>query len=200
MSIAGLILAGGASRRMGAPKPLLKLDGETFLDRLISVFRPCCDPVMVVLGFDADRIRAGLRRASEARFVVNPEPERGQLSSMQCGLREMPPEVEAAVFTPVDYPRVRPATVRRLVEAFQQQRGTCVVVVPTCEGLRGHPVCIAREIFPEFLALPAESQARDVIHRYAGRTRYVEVGDSGILRDVDDPQAYRELQGPDAQS
>ena len=200
MTIAGLILAGGASRRMGTPKALLEIGGETFLDHLIGVFRPHCDPVVVVLGFDADLIRSRIRREGEARFVLNPAPERGQLSSMQCGLREIPPEAEAVIFTPVDYPRIQSSTVRLLAEAFREGGGAHLVVVPTSEGRRGHPVCVACKIVPEFLGLSAESQARDIIHRYTSQTRYVEAADPGILRDVDDPRAYRELRGLDPKS
>ena len=88
--IAGIILSAGASRRMGTPKALLQLNDETFLDRLIRLFSEVCSPVIVVLGDQADQIRSGIRRGSEARFVVNPDPERGMLSSLQCGLRSGP--------------------------------------------------------------------------------------------------------------
>ena len=88
--IAGIILAGGASRRMGTPKALLRFQNETFLDRLIGVFSPVCDPVIVVVGLHADQIRAGIERADDVRFAVNPDPERGMLSSLQCGLALLP--------------------------------------------------------------------------------------------------------------
>jgi CTP:molybdopterin cytidylyltransferase MocA len=90
VSVAGLILAAGASTRMGRPKPLLVYQGETFLDRLIRVFGTCCSPVVVVLGHGAETIRAGLRRAAEAVIVLNENWANGQLSSMQCGLRAVP--------------------------------------------------------------------------------------------------------------
>jgi CTP:molybdopterin cytidylyltransferase MocA len=60
VSVAGLILAAGESRRMGSPKALLRYRGQTFLDTLISLFAARCSPVIVVLGADADRIRRGL--------------------------------------------------------------------------------------------------------------------------------------------
>ncbi|MCP5113563.1 MAG: NTP transferase domain-containing protein, partial [bacterium] len=107
--LAGLILAGGASRRMGEPKALLDIWGETFVDRLIRVLGAHCDPVVVVLGHEAERVRAGVERAAE--FVINPAPGRGQLSSMQCGLRAVPGECDGVMFTPVDYPAVKESTV-----------------------------------------------------------------------------------------
>jgi len=196
MRIAGLILAAGASRRMGRPKPLMEFEGETFLDRLISLLEPHCDPVLVVVGESAEAVAGGIRRASEVRFVRNPEPERGQLSSLQCGLREVPGDRQGVIFTPVDFPAVRPATVAALVEGFRA--GDALVVAPTCAGRHGHPVLIHRSLIGELLDLPAEATARDVLRRYVARTRYIEVPDQGILRDIDDPAAYGRLLGPDS--
>ncbi|HOK46806.1 MAG TPA: NTP transferase domain-containing protein, partial [Bryobacteraceae bacterium] len=77
MSLAGLILAAGASSRMGRPKPLLAYRGETFLDRLIGLLGRRCSPVVVVLGHDAETIRAGRPRADQAVFVVNTDWREG---------------------------------------------------------------------------------------------------------------------------
>ena len=95
-TIAGIILAAGASSRMGSPKALLALDGETFLDRLIAAFEPHCAPVLVVLGFHAGRTRAGICRSGDVTFVTNPDPDRGMLSSLQCGLAEVPATARAS--------------------------------------------------------------------------------------------------------
>ncbi len=191
--LAAVILAGGASSRMGAPKALLMAPGgsETFLDRFIGILRPHCSPVIVVLGHDADRIRAGLSRQSEAVFVVNRDYAQGQLSSLQTGLGSVPADAAGVLFTPVDYPMVRPETIARLAAEFGRRAGSSVLVIPRFQGRSGHPVCAAREIIPEFLRLPAGAQARDVVHQHTARTCYVDVDDSGILRDVDDPEAYR---------
>ncbi len=64
MSVAGLILAAGESRRMGFPKALLEFRGETFLDRLIAALSEHCSPVVAVLGARAQEIRAGVRRGA----------------------------------------------------------------------------------------------------------------------------------------
>ena len=189
MNAAAVILAGGASRRMGSPKALLTIGSETFADRLIGVFDACCSPVVVVLGHDADRIQAGIAR--EARFVFNPDHALGQLTSFQCGLRSIHTAPDAVLFTPVDYPSFSRATVTALLHAFERQRPP--VVVPRCDGRHGHPVLIAAELVDEFLALPSDASARDVIHRHAGHTLYVDVDDPGINRDVDDPDAYQAL-------
>jgi molybdenum cofactor cytidylyltransferase len=192
VSLAGLILAGGASLRMGSPKALLDYRGETFLDRLIGVLARHCSPVIVVLGHRAEEIRAGLSRAGQAAFVVNESYVDGQLSSLQCGLAAVPASADGVLFLPVDHPAVSEATVAALAGAFERRRGS-LLVAPRFQGRRGHPVCCSRELIPEFLALGKDSQARVVVHRHASETCYIDVDDRGILLDVDDPEAYRSL-------
>lgn len=192
-SIAGLILAAGESRRMGEPKALLDFGGETFLDRLIRLMSPSCSPIIVVLGHEAQRIRSGLKQAGKAEFVVNENYLRGQLSSLQRGLAGIPSGVEGVLFTLVDRPGVQPSTVEAILDRFEQRSAGEKIVVPRAGGQNGHPVCVARELIPEFLALPLGAQARDVIRSHADATAYVDVEDTGILLDVNDPETYQRL-------
>ncbi|MCS7314118.1 MAG: nucleotidyltransferase family protein [Bryobacterales bacterium] len=191
MSITGIILAAGASRRMGTPKALLAYRGETWLDRWIGLLGRHCDPVLVVLGAEAESIRSGIRRLDEALFVCNPAPERGQFSSLQCALTVLPERAEGFLFAPVDHPAVRPETVAQLVADFA--RGGALVVAPRYRGRGGHPVCCARLLAAEMLVEPPESQARLVLRRHLHATRYVDVDDPGVAEDVDDQDSYRRL-------
>ncbi|HTS51111.1 MAG TPA: nucleotidyltransferase family protein [Bryobacteraceae bacterium] len=190
-SIAGLILAGGASRRMGRPKALLRFQNETFLDRMIRLFALVCDPVIVVLGHNAPQIRAGLESPGAAVFTVNPDPERGMLSSLRCGLAAMPASAAAVLFAPVDHPHLQASTLQALASKFQAARAP--VTVPVYAGEHGHPVCIARALVDELLALPETAMASDVIHRYVNATCYFEVDDPAVVTDIDDPAAYAGL-------
>jgi molybdenum cofactor cytidylyltransferase len=189
-AIAGLILSGGASRRMGTPKALLTTGGQTFVDRLIDIFAAACSPVILVLGHDADRILPGIRRVRQAQLVVNPDPERGMLSSLQCGLRLV--SADAVIFTPVDYPTILSSTLSAIARAFAKHHAP--VTIPRYEGQRGHPVCISRQVVSELLALPETAQASDITRAYRDVTQFVEVGDPGIVRDIDCPADYRALQ------
>jgi len=187
--IAGIILAAGASRRMGSPKALLEFRGETFLGRLIRVFSGCCDPVIVVAGIHAEPIRQQMTRRS--LLVINPDPDRGQLSSLQIALAEVPRDAGGFLFTPVDCPTVEEETVARLVD--QLRRHNSPFVIPRYHGKRGHPVCARRSVIPEFLALPPTAETRAIVNRHEERVRYIEVDDAGVLADVDDLEAYRKI-------
>lgn len=192
--IAGIILAAGRSSRMGSPKALLEYRGETFVNRLVRVLSGACDRVIVVLGYHAEAIGT---RVEGATIVVNPDPSRGQLSSLQTGLRAAPEDAEAVLFTPVDSPSVEPATIARVVDAFRSRDDNTLLVIPRFQGKRGHPVCAAREVIAELLALPATSRAKEVVNRHEARTAYINVDDPGVLADIDDPAAYRSLTGLD---
>jgi molybdenum cofactor cytidylyltransferase len=188
VSVAGLILAAGESRRMGFPKALLQYREETFLDTLIGLFAVRCDPVIVVLGAGAQDIRA--RVARPAAFAVNPRWHLGQTTSMQCGLRAVPADAEGVLFTLVDHPAVSPATIDALLNGKRP-----LVRVPRFGNRRGHPIWFSRELIAEFLALPETGAARDVVRGHAAETEFLDVDDPGILADIDDAEAYRRLTG-----
>jgi molybdenum cofactor cytidylyltransferase len=181
-----LILAAGESSRMGSPKPLLDYRGETFLDRLIGIFTPRCSAVIVVLGAAAERIREGLARP--AHFVVNNDYRLGQTNSMQCGLRVLPTGTSSVLFTLADHPAVAPETVDAVIG-----RSDAALCVPRYQGKRGHPILFSGDLIAEFLALPADGAARDVVRAHAGETVFLDIDDPGIVTDVDDPAAYRNL-------
>lgn len=188
-SVAGLILAAGESRRMGSPKALLPYREETFLDTLCGLFGARCAPVIVVLGAAAEQIRS--RAVRPATFVENHDYRSGQTSSMQCGLRAVPPDSEGVLFTLVDHPAVAPRT----IDALLAHTAKALLRVPRYRGRRGHPIWLSRELIPEFLALPEDGAARDVVRRHAAETGFIDVDDPGILADIDDPEAYRRLIG-----
>lgn len=191
MSVAGIILAAGESRRMGFPKALLRYRAETFLDTLIGLFAARCQSVIVVLGAHADRIREGTLRP--ATFVINPDYQRGQTTSMQCGLRAVPAAAESVLFTLVDHPAVAPATLDALLAA--PPTSDTLVRVPRHQGRRGHPIWFSRELIAEFLELPENGAAREIVRTHASHTEFLDVDDAGILADIDDPAAYGRLTG-----
>ncbi len=191
-NIAAVILAGGASSRMGRPKALLEWEGETLLDRQIAVYSQVCRRVVCVLGYEAERVAQGLKRGDEALLVVNPRPERGQLSSLQCGLRAVK-DCEAVFFLPVDGPGVEPRTLERLAAAWRECEEKPPFVIPRHAGKHGHPVLMDGRWVAAMLELGPEATARELVHAEAGRSRYVDVEDARVGMDIDTPAEYELL-------
>jgi CTP:molybdopterin cytidylyltransferase MocA len=190
--IAGIVLAAGRSRRMGAPKAFLEMDGTSFLARAAAALREGgCDAVWVVTGPADDEV--AVRIASQAgemgaHVAVNPAPDSEQVDSLRAGLRALPEAAEAAVVLPVDVPRVEADAVRRVVDAFRERGAPVLRAVHG--GRHGHPA-----LFAELLDGDLPDGARTVIHAHAAELEEVEVADPGVLHDVDTPEDFRRLAG-----
>lgn len=181
--IAAIVLAAGASERMGQAKADLQMPGGTsFLESILTTLRRLRVPAWVVVGPDD-------RRAAPpgAELVVNPDPSRGMLSSLQCGLRALPPGTGAVIVWPVDHPRVEPGTIATLIAA--QRAHGAPVVLPRKDGRRGHPVVFAGGALEELAGLPESGNAGEIVHAHDDRLE-LEVDDTGIADDIDDPEAY----------
>ena len=175
---------------MGSPKALLRYGEETFLDTLTALFAQRCTPVIVVLGAYAAQIRAASTRP--ATFVVNPDYALGMSTSLQCGLRAIPPDADGVLFTLVDHPAATPATIDALLAPMD---GHALLRVPRYRAKRGHPILFSRDLIPEFLAVAPGAPARDVVARHVDRTEYLDLDDPGIVADIDSPEDYRALVG-----
>jgi molybdenum cofactor cytidylyltransferase len=182
--VGALILAAGEARRMGRPKALLPLGGRTFLEELLDRFRRAgASPLLVVLGSAAREILDAADTGA-ARIVINPDPGRGQLSSIHCGLDALRPgEVDALFIAPVDTPRVAVETLIRMMGQFP---GT-PLVVPSCGGRRGHPALFSASLFSALRSAPAEQGARAVVQSTPGRLE-METDDPAVLEDFDRPE------------
>ena len=186
---AGIILSAGESRRMGRDKALLEYRRTTFLGRIIAVLEPRVEPLVVVLGHHAEAIRQAV--PSGPRVVVNANYQAGMLTSLQTGIRELPPDTEAALFTLVDHPAVAEETVELLIGEWAKAKP--LIAIPRHGGRRGHPVIVKRQVLDEILALGPESSAKDVIRSHRDRTLFVDVDDPGVLYDIDLPEQYERL-------
>jgi len=173
---------------MGFPKALLTFREQTFLDTLTGLFSAYCDPVIVVLGAEAEAIRA--RAVRPATFVLNPEYSKGMTTSLQCGLGAVPEEADGVLFTLVDHPAVAASTIEALLRPPMP-----FLRVPRFRDDRGHPIWFSRALIPEFLAIPDGGAARDVVRRHVLETEFLDLDDPGVRADIDTPEAYRDLTG-----
>jgi len=186
--IAAIVLAAGRSDRMKYPKPLLLFGKETAVDHVIRVCRETgCDPVIVVLGYEAARIREGAS-LSGAEVVTNEAYENGRTSSLQAGIRALPPGTAGFLLFSVDHAMVEATTVAGLVSAYRDTGQ--MVIVPTYSERKGHPVVCAAALAGEFLALGPDAPARLVTGAVASRVHAVPTEDGEILRNMDTPADY----------
>jgi molybdenum cofactor cytidylyltransferase len=201
-SFAGVILAAGDSSRMGTDKALLpwppQVAGqppskETFLSAAIRSLTLATDFILVVAGKNEAAL-APVVYASGASLVANPDPSRGQFSSLQVGLHEVLSRGrDAAVITLVDRPPVSAPTVRVLRDAFESAQQNIWAVVPEHSGKHGHPYLAGRELIEAFLQASPTASAREVEHRYQEHIQYIAVNDPFVALNINTPQDYAAL-------
>ena len=198
----GVILAAGESSRMGRDKALLpwpsdSAQGDTFLSAAIKLFFPYVDVVLVVVGKNQAAL-SPVVYANGASLVINPDPDRGQFSSLRAGLQEVRNRGrDTAMFTLVDRPPVRAATIETLQQAFERATAKRKsAVIPEYEGKHGHPILIANKMLEAFLEAPETSNARDVESAHQSQIEYVPVDDPLIAVNVNTPEQYASLNLP----
>jgi len=190
--ISGILLAGGASTRMGRPKGLLEYRGVPFLRAVATaLLTGGVEELVAVLNPEVPRLPGVLPADTRVRWVAAPLTSAGQLASLRTGLHALSPASEATLVALVDQPAVRPETVAALIQAFRETGAP--LLLPLHEGRRGHPVCFARALYRDLLEAPEQEGARAVIRRHRALLREVVVDDPGIHQDVDSPEDLARL-------
>ena len=201
MNHGAILLAAGASERMGFPKALLKIGDETFLqhilDQLIELDEVAA--VAVVLGANATAIKEAVDFRS-AVPVHHRGYKLGMFSSVRAGARAVwrrLPDLKGALVCLVDMPAVSPDTYRTLIHSFQADKDD--VVIAAYQGEGGHPVLLSRTLVERLAdvakAEPAEDTLAEFLDAHAERRRFVDANDPAVLQNVNTPEAYRSLFG-----
>ncbi|MFT5180802.1 MAG: molybdenum cofactor cytidylyltransferase [Alphaproteobacteria bacterium] len=194
--IAGIVLGGGQSRRMGVVNKLLvKIDGKSMIRHAVDTVREAgADPIIVVTGHEPERVRAELDGA-QVIFVHNDAYAEGLSTSLRTGIAAVPDGCDGAIVALGDMPRLKAAHVERLITAFSADTGRAICV-PTWQGKRGNPVLWARRFFAEMGQVDGDVGAKHLIGAHAELVYEVEMPDSGVLIDVDSPEALAEMLAP----
>jgi molybdenum cofactor cytidylyltransferase len=187
--IAGIVLAGGRSTRYGHRNKLLEvLDGVPLVVRAVRAAQASrARPVIVVTGHEATAVSAALA-GLDVRIVHNPDFAEGLSTSLKAGLAALPEDVDGALVSLGDMPRIEPQHLDRLIAAFSPKEGRGIVV-PVHLGKRGNPVLFARAYFPELLAIEGDTGARHIIAASASVVAEVDLGTDAIFLDIDTPEA-----------
>jgi molybdenum cofactor cytidylyltransferase len=198
--VRGVILAAGASSRMGRPKFSLPLGtrGDTFLSRIIRTLTTCGIPEIVVVSGSTVDVRPAAHHVDRrVRFVHNPEWSMGQLTSLLTALDRVSGAgagdgvLEAVMMTLVDVPLVSETTCRRVLAAWRATRAP--IVRPAQRHRHGHPVIFDRAIFDELRRADPQQGAKAVVRMHELDIVNVEVDDEYAFLDVDTPEEYRRL-------
>lgn len=183
-----VVLAAGASRRMGPENKLLSKIGGPPLVRLAvqAAVDSAANEVIVVTGHEAETIRAALT-GLEVRFVHNPDYDNGLSTSLGAGIEAVGADHSAAVVVLADMPRVTTGIIDALIESFHAEGGTAICR-PVSGGKPGNPVLWPRAFFPEINKIQGDTGARALLKIYSDKVLGVDVGGDGIFIDIDTPE------------
>lgn len=197
-NVAAVLLAAGLSKRMGACKQLLPLEGITVIARCLeTLLEGGISEVVVVVAPQGDAVAEAVRDYP-VTVVRTLDPEGDMATSVRTGRDAIFPGVSGVMIALCDYPLVAPETAQLLADLHCAERDK--IIIPLHEGKKGHPTLFPRRILDE---LVEPLTLRDLVQSDPGRLRLVEVPDPGVRLDMDTPEDYRQmiefcLRGPDS--
>jgi molybdenum cofactor cytidylyltransferase len=191
--ISAVILAAGESRRMGTQnKLLLQIGSEVLIRKFVkSVCASAADAVLVVLGHEAEKIKAVLQDQA-LRFVKNACYEKGMTTSIQSGVNAASRESVGFMICLADLPSAETSDFNCLIQAFNDFRHTesLLIIVPVFQGQRGNPVLFSAEFRDILLAHKGEG-CKGIVSKYHQCVREINMENDNLLRDIDTPEDYK---------
>ena len=189
--VSGLVLAAGASTRLGRPKQLLPFGSTTLLGAVVAEASAAAalDELVVVLGGAAAEVRRQVD-LGRAKVTENPEFGEGCSSSYRTGLGVLDPRAEAVVILLGDQPGVMRGAIDTVVEAWRHTRDP--IMLASYRGREGHPLVFAHTLFPELVALQGDKAAWKIVDRRRAEIRTVPL-DQPHPRDVNTAEDYEAL-------
>ena len=181
-----IVLAAGASRRMGRPKLELDLGGKTLVERSVqNLLDASIDRVRLVVPPGAPR---GLAPTKSLEVIRNPNRDRGLSSSLRVGLRGLPTATRVVLVALADKPLVKPETISKLLDVFEE--GGAKVVYPVYRGEQGHPVLWDAALVDELSVVEGDRGAKSMLDVHRLEALAVPVDDFGVCFDIDTPEDY----------
>src|SRR5713226_2278881 len=179
---------------MGSPKALLDYQGRPFLEHLFKATRhPKIGLTRVVLGANAKTICDKLK-LDPAAVIINPEWEKGQLSSIQAAIRSLLTEdTDGIVLCLIDHPLISAALVGELIHQFYESGK--LIVIPTYNTKRGHPIIFSSALYGELLEAPLEVGARAVVWNHRDDVLEMPTEEQGVVLNLNDPDTLQRAMG-----
>jgi len=192
-NIVPMILAAGDSTRIGFPKALLPLGKDTFVTHILRTLGSVDLPEpRVVLGAHESQIRPVLGN-HRLQVIVNPDPARGQIFSIQLAAGNLDSVVAGCLIWPVDHPLVTAGLLEDLIALFENTGAP--LVMPRCGRLGGHPAIFGRSLIAELLAAPPEANPKGIVARHSAEAVWLPTTERGTIQDVDTPDDYCRVTG-----
>lgn len=190
--IVAVVLSAGESSRMGRPKALLPIDGQTFIEKIVAALKQTkVGKIIVILGHNARELQSKISHLP-VEILINTDYKLGQLSSLQLAVRNLQPDLECdgMLVHLVDHPYLAPALVEEMIRRFYETKKR--IIVPKFHGKRGHPVIFSNALFDEILSAPIEEGAKAVVNAHRAETLEIETEEEGIAVDIDTPELYQQ--------
>jgi len=183
MSVSTVILAAGASSRMGQPKALLKWKNKTFLENICdNLYQAGTGEIVIVTSISiGQKCRLLMTKNADTIFAINPHPEQGMLSSFRCGLHALKSSDKNVMLCLTDHPMVEVKTYRILFSAAKKNK----IIIPKYKNRRGHPVIFGADFISELLEKDCPEGARTIVRAHPESVEEILVDDDGILLDID---------------
>jgi molybdenum cofactor cytidylyltransferase len=189
--ISAVILSAGESSRMGRPKALLPIDGQTFIEKIVGTLKATpVGKIIVVLGHNVVELRQRIEHLP-VEILVNLDYQLGQLSSLHVAVRRLQAEndCDGMLVHLVDHPYIERSLVDEMIRRFYESKK--FIVVPRCGDKRGHPVIFSRALFGELLGAPMDQGAKAVVNAHREDTVEIATDYEGIAVDIDTPEIYK---------
>lgn len=187
MRIGAIVLAAGASRRMGRNKMLLTIDGESLVRRAVRRARAAgLSPVIVVIGNEAEQVRAALA-GLDCTCVENPDFAGPTSSSLHLGLHQLGDDIAAAVIILADMVQVTEGMLRSMIVTARSHEAP--LVVSQYGDVLAPPLLFRRALFPELLAWQGEGAGKQVVQQHRAEAVIVD-WPLTALEDVDTPEDW----------
>ena len=190
--IVAVVLSAGESSRMGRPKALLPIDGQTFIERIVAALKQTkVGKIIVILGHNFRELEAKISHLP-VKILINTDYKQGQLSSLQLAVRDLQADADCdgMLVHLVDHPYLAPALVQEMIRRFYETKKR--IIVPKFHGKRGHPVIFSNALFGELLSAPMAEGAKAVVNAHRAETLEIDTQEEGIAVDIDTPELYQQ--------
>lgn len=188
-----ILLAAGASRRMGTPKQLLKIGKDTLIERAISIAKQIDNSqTVVVLGANADKIKPIIESDKTIDITINEDWQKGMGTTLQTGIQfllKKTPALEAVIISVCDQPHLNKIILQQLITEFKKTKGE--IIAAAYANIKGVPALFSKTLFPKLLTLNEDEGARKIIKNHEGKVLTIDFPKGEI--DLDTPAAYQQF-------